>query len=344
MICIHLHGVLLKNCGNSNSPTCIMRRDHQVFVLKRCLEPCPRLIESGDHKPWEVGWFAAFCCGFYKPNFGNWWVEMEIGICLVQRWLFSQKKSGMEERGGGVVLDRMSLQTNRSLLLCLLCCVSRLRVHLRPFRRFIVDTIAHFAMETAPDTLLSKRHGHFYEDLAFEIQIHHTCLTRIKDPSPCRFWTNSDSLILYAMYPYTMCLFYTYDLYLVYMVHSTVWYIQNNVYVYIYIHMLHIHIHTHVYIYIYIHICIDHRVWLQSESGWDSFLTRRSSLRAAPVGFTSTWNFPKKAIQSWSPNWWCMLSGKPWMHFVRKFWEWQWILKTCWNWSLQLQRSSLDMS
>jgi len=66
------------------------------YRQEKALEALNELIESGDHKPWEVTLFAE-----------------EVG------------------HGGK--------------------------------RRFIVDTIAHFAMETAPDTLLSKRRGHFYE-------------------------------------------------------------------------------------------------------------------------------------------------------------------------------------
>ena len=52
--------------------------------------------------------------------------------------------------------------------------------------------------------------------------------------------------------------FYTYDLYLVYMVVQYDIYKIMYMYMYMYIYMLHIHIHN-IYIYTY-HICIDHRV------------------------------------------------------------------------------------
>ena len=126
-------------------------------------------------------------------------------------------------RNGRIVLDWTSfLQTNRSLLLCLLCCVSRLCVHLRP-SRFIVDTIAHFAMKTAPDTLLSKRHGHFYE----------VCICDTDSSYMSNMEKRSEPLLAFEPIPipcYSMpctpapCVdFHTYDLSTVYyMVYNTV--------------------------------------------------------------------------------------------------------------------------
>ncbi len=185
-----------------------MRRDHQFFFLTLF-----GALPKAHWKWWPQALGGRVMCSFLlwilSTNFGNSWAEMEIGICLVrfcehQRWLFSQKKSGMEERGGGSVWGMVGLYwTGRRSyrptgpFYCVCCVVSvdcafisdRAGSSWTPSRTLQWRLLRTHCSRNDMDTSTRS---------AFVIQIHHTCLTWRKDLSPC--W-----LLNQFRFPATVC-------------------------------------------------------------------------------------------------------------------------------------------
>lgn len=169
MICIHLHGVLLKNCGNSNSPTCIMRRDHQVFVLRNVVwslaQGSLKVVTTSHGRSGDVQLFAVDFKSQTLEIGGQKW---KLAFVLFRGDSFRRRSRAWKEEAGLWTGCRSYRPTGPFYCVCCVVSVDCVFISDQVYRGHHCplcngDCSGHIALETTWTLLRGT----------FEIQIHH---------------------------------------------------------------------------------------------------------------------------------------------------------------------------